>query len=198
MLKKLFISLIFFLFSLLLIAEFKTNVHFISRREGLSNGAVNAIVKDAEGYIWFGTWNSLTRYEGNNIVNFLPDNNTYSIQNDISMDHSDRYGTLVSVYGRGIFKFDSTTQQFQRIICDKTSLMTSLSIKWIYLVDKSAYFISGDGQLFVLSGDRLQTILHLPITGTLTSSISVEINDLINSDYSDKASFFDEKPAVLV
>jgi len=76
--------------------------------------------------------------------------------------------------------------------------MTSLSIKWIYLVDKSAYFISGDGQLFVLSGDRLQTILHLPITGTLTSSISVEINDLINSDYSDKASFFDEKPAVLV
>jgi len=65
MLKKLFISLIFFLFSLLLIAEFKTNVHFISRREGLSNGAVNAIVKDAEGYIWFGTWNSLTRYEGN-------------------------------------------------------------------------------------------------------------------------------------
>lgn len=54
------IKLILFLFlSLSLKAQYNTNVHSISRREGLSNGAVNSIVKDAEGYMWFGTWNGL-------------------------------------------------------------------------------------------------------------------------------------------
>src|SRR5665811_1885586 len=78
------INLVFF-FSLFLpiSAEYRTNVHSISRREGLSNGAVNTIVKDAEGYIWFGTWNGLNRYDGNNIVTYLPGNNQNSIHNHV-------------------------------------------------------------------------------------------------------------------
>ncbi|MDO8896403.1 MAG: two-component regulator propeller domain-containing protein, partial [Bacteroidales bacterium] len=81
MLKNLLILLGFLLLSGTLIGSYRTNIQSISRREGLSNGAVNSIVKDAEGYIWFGTWNGLNRYDGSSIVSFLPGGKPHSIHN---------------------------------------------------------------------------------------------------------------------
>ncbi len=223
MLKKFLLPAFFLLFSLPLLAEFRTNVHSISHREGLSNGAVNTIVKDSEGYVWFGTWNGLNRYDGTNIVTYLPGNNSYSVhnhviralyptasgpiwmltnkgvarydnihdrfssfftqeseqlnyENDIEICHSDSYGTLVSVFGRGIFRFDSITDQFSKISFDKSSLLASRSIKWIHLINNQPYCISENGKLILLSGDHLQEVIQLPLTGTLTASISVEID----------------------
>jgi signal transduction histidine kinase/CheY-like chemotaxis protein/ligand-binding sensor domain-containing protein/AraC-like DNA-binding protein len=204
-------------------AEYKTNVHSISRREGLSNGAVNTIVKDSEGYIWFGTWNGLNRYDGNNIVTYLPGSNSNSIhnhvirelypsasgpiwmltnkgvglydnvhdrftsyftaesdqinyENDIAVCHSDSYGTLASVFGKGIFSFNSKTRQFSKIIFDKVSQPLSLSIKRIHLADNHAYCITANGKLVMISGSRLIAVMQLPLTGTLSSSFSMHIN----------------------
>jgi len=223
MLKKLILLILFFAFSVPLLAEFRTNVHSISRREGLSNGAVNTIVKDAEGYIWFGTWNGLNKYNGNNIVTYLPGSSSNSIhnhvirelyptssgpiwmltnkglglydnihdrftsyfaqeseqvnyENDIAISHADSYGTLASVFGRGVFRFDSITKQFSKIIFDKTSQPASLSIKRIHLVNNLAYCITGTGHLIKLSGNVLEELLKLPLSGNLSSSISVLIN----------------------
>ncbi len=205
-------------------AEYRTNVHSISRREGLSNGAVNTIVKDAEGYIWFGTWNGLNRYDGNNIVTYLPGKNASSIhnhvirelyptvsgpvwlltnkgiglydnihdrftsyftqeseqinyENDISICYSEAFGALVSVYGRGIFSFDNTKKQFSKIIFDKNSQDASVSVKRIHLVENKAYCITGNGKLMRLTANHLEDILELPLTGTLSSSVSVLINN---------------------
>ncbi len=223
MIRKLTILTFLFLLSLTIRADFRTNVHFISRSEGLSNGAVNAIAKDAEGYIWFGTWNGLNRYDGSNMVTYLPGNNFNSIHNhvirelyptasgpvwiltnkgiglydnihdrfnsyftreseqinyedDITICHSDGYGTLASVFGRGIFKFDTINSQFNKISFDEASQAASLTIKRIHLLNQSAYCISGNGTLFLLRENRLQEIMKLPLTGTLSSSISVLIN----------------------
>ena len=219
------INLILFilLMSIPLSAEYKKNVHSISRREGLSNGAVNTIVKDKEGYIWFGTWNGLNRYDGNRIVTYLPGNNPNSVhnhvirelypassgsiwmltnkglalydnihdrftsyftqeseqinyENDIAISYSDNYGTLASVFGRGIFRFDSTTMQFNKIAFELSSQPTSLSIKRINQVDNLIYCITGSGQVFKMSGNQLEEILQLPLTGALSSSISVSID----------------------
>ena len=223
MTNKLINLVLLFLLSLPLSAEYKKNVHSISRREGLSNGAVNTIVKDKEGYIWFGTWNGLNRYDGNRIVTYLPGNNPNSIhnhviremypassgqiwmltnkgiglydnihdrftsyftqesvqinyENDIAISHSDRYGTLASVFGRGIFRFDSTTMQFNKIVFDFSSQQASLSIKRIIQVENHIYCITGSGQVFKMLGNQLEEIMQLTLTGTLSSSISVLID----------------------
>jgi signal transduction histidine kinase/CheY-like chemotaxis protein/AraC-like DNA-binding protein/sugar lactone lactonase YvrE len=219
--KLLFLGLLFLLY-LPLNAEYRTNVHSISRREGLSNGAVNTIVNDAEGYIWFGTWNGLNRYDGSNMVTYLPGSNSNSIhnhvirelyptasgpiwmltnkgvglydnihdqftsyftkeseqinyENDIALSQSGSKGTLVSVLGRGIFKFDAAAGTFNKIVFDKTSLSASLSIKRIQVVGNSIYCITASGQLMLMSGNRLQEILQLPFTGALSSTLSVVI-----------------------
>lgn len=223
MLKNLIISILFSILSLPLIAELRTNVHSISRPEGLSNGAVNTIAKDAEGYIWFGTWNGLNKYNGSNIVTYLPGSNSSSIhnhvirelyptasgpiwmltnkglglydnvhdqfssyftreseqmnyENDIAIAHSDNYGTLASVLGRGIFRFDSITKQFSKIAFDGLSLPVSQNIKRINIINKIAYCITGNGHLVKISGKRLEEVLKLPLTGTLSSSTSVQID----------------------
>jgi len=220
--KLIFLGLTFLLY-IPLNAEYRTNVHSISRREGLSNGAVNTIVKDAEGYIWFGTWNGLNRYDGSNIVTYLPGSNSSSIhnhvirelyptapgpiwmltnkgiglydnvhdqftsyftreseqlnyENDISICHADNFGTLASVFGRGIFRFNSIKRQFIKVVFTKTSLAASLSIKRIHIINKLVYCISANGTLFLVSGNRLLEVLQLPITGTMSFSAAMLIN----------------------
>ena len=221
--RKHIILIMLFLWSLSLKADFRTNVHFISRREGLSNGAVNTIVKDAEGYIWFGTWNGLNRYDGSNMVTYLPGSNANSIHNhvirelyptaagpiwiltnkgvslydnihgqftsyftneseqinyedDIAICPSDSSGTLASVFGRGLFLFDPINRQFSKINFDGLSEQASHSIKRILRVNNRVYCITGNGNLLNLNGNSLQEVLKLPLTGTLSSTISVKIN----------------------
>ena len=222
--RKLIFLVLTLLFYFPLKAEYRTNVHSISRREGLSNGAVNTIVKDAEGYIWFGTWNGLNRFDGNNIVTYLPGNNSNSIhnhviremyptaagpiwmltnkgvglydnihdrftaffaqeseqinyENDIAICHSDGYGTLASVFGRGIFRFDGIKGQFTRIIFDKPSTPLSLSVIRIHLIDNHVYCITVDGKLIRILGNHLEEVMQLPLTGSLSSSIPVMIDN---------------------
>lgn len=204
-------------------ADNSTNVHSISRREGLSNGAVNTIARDAEGYIWLGTWNGLNRYDGNSIVTYLPGSKPNAIhnhvirelfptslgpvwmltnkgiayydnvhdrftayftsepeqinyENDIALAYSDKFGTLASVFGRGLFRYDKLADQFIQIIPDRESLAASINIKRIHLIDNRAYCITVNGELFRLSGHHLEKIMQLPITGTLTSSTLLQIN----------------------
>ncbi len=219
MFRKLLLLGLTLLIGIPLNAQYRTNVHSISRREGLSNGAVNTIVKDSEGYMWFGTWNGLNRYDGSTIVTYLPGSNTNSIhnhvirelypttagpiwlltnkgvglydnvhdqftsfftreseqinyENDISICHADDFGTFVSVFGRGIFRFDTASNQFSKISFDKSSQAVSTSIKRIHVLGKQVYCISGNGVLYRMAGNSLLTVLQLPLTGTLSSSVS--------------------------
>lgn len=203
-------------------AGFRTTVHSISRREGLSNGAVNTIAKDAEGYIWLGTWNGLNRYNGHSIETFLPGGKPYSIhnhvirelyptsagsvwmltnkgiarydnirdrffayftnepeqinyENDIALTHSARYGTLASVFGRGLFRYNEQKDLFVPLILNKFSTGASLKVKRVHLVDEKLFCITATGELLQQNGDRLETLMQLPITGTLTSSMLLQI-----------------------
>ena len=42
----------------------------ISREDGLGHNQVECIFQDSDGFIWFGTRNGLSRYDGFEIVNF--------------------------------------------------------------------------------------------------------------------------------
>ena len=66
--------------------------------------------------------------------------------------------------------------QFNKLIFDKFSLSASLNIKRVHLIGNMVYCISGSGQLMKISGNKLEDILQLPITGTLSSSMALQIN----------------------
>lgn len=205
-------------------AQYRTNIHSISRREGLSNGAVNSIARDAEGYVWFGTWNGLNRYDGSNIITYLPGNNMFAIhnhvvreiypthkgpiwmltnrgvalydnridqfypfftnepdqinyENDISLCHSDKFGTKAAVFGRGIFSFDSIAKQFIQIKFEPASLQVSLSLKRMLSIGSEFYCLTDSNKLWKIAGDKLVDVIYLPINADITSSLGVLINN---------------------
>lgn len=55
----------------------------LGRNEGLSNGAVNSILRDSEGYFWMGTWNGLNRWDGHAMEVFLPGKTSGDIHNHV-------------------------------------------------------------------------------------------------------------------
>lgn len=64
------------------LSNYTLNIQLLSRKDGLSNSAVNAIAQDAEGYIWIGTWDGLNRYDGSSFENFKP-GGLFGIHNNV-------------------------------------------------------------------------------------------------------------------
>lgn len=94
-------------------AQYSGNVHSISKRDGLSNGAVNTIARDAEGYMWFGTWNGLNRYDGNSIVTFLPGTGQWAIHNHVVRElFPTRRGPVWMLTNKGISRYDNARNRF--------------------------------------------------------------------------------------
>lgn len=45
------------------------DVHLLNMQNGLADNTVSAVYKDKEGFVWFGTRNGLSRYDGRRITN---------------------------------------------------------------------------------------------------------------------------------
>ncbi len=206
-----------------LLAQEPSNLQLINRREGLSNGAVNTIVRDAEGYMWLGTWNGLNRYDGSQMLTYLPGKFPSSIhnhvvrelyptaegplwmltnkgvcrydnvhdrftsyfdegleqinfENDISIGQSEKNGVMVSIFGVGLFRYDAAAMQFEKLAFQGTSYETSLSIKRLHLLGDEIYCLDAVGKLWTVSGNQLDLLMDLPVTSTLTSSVTLLIN----------------------
>lgn len=113
MARKLLILLLLSVISLGISAQYNGNVHSITKRDGLSNGAVNTIARDSEGYMWFGTWNGLNRYDGNNIVTFLPGTGQWSIHNHVVRElYPSMSGPVWMLTNKGISRYDNAGNRF--------------------------------------------------------------------------------------
>lgn len=113
MYRSLLLIFIFLLITLSAEAQYRTPVHEISHREGLSNGAVNSIQIDAEGFVWFGTWNGLNRYDGKSITTYLPGSSEASIHNHVIREiYPSQLGPIWMLTNKGIGRYDNLTNRF--------------------------------------------------------------------------------------
>ncbi|MDY0077601.1 MAG: two-component regulator propeller domain-containing protein [Bacteroidales bacterium] len=86
----------------------------ITNEMGLSNSAVNTIYQDSRGFMWFGTWDGLNRFDGKNIKTYTPDifdKNAIS-NNIIRRMLEDKYGNLWIVTERGINRYSHDFDNF--------------------------------------------------------------------------------------
>ncbi len=68
--RKVFIVLILLNLPYFLVGQFNCMFSHYSTSNGLSSGAIGAIIRDHEGYIWVGTWDGLNRFDGHNFTTF--------------------------------------------------------------------------------------------------------------------------------
>ncbi len=86
----------------------------ITNEQGLSNSAVNSIFRDSRGFMWFGTWDGLNRYDGKNIKTFYPDiyDDTAISNNIIRKMLEDESGHLWVVTERGLNRYSHDQEGF--------------------------------------------------------------------------------------
>src|SRR5690606_17606280 len=86
-----------------------------STESGLSHNGVACIIEDAEGFIWFGTWDGLNRYDGNNFIVYKsrPGDRSSLRNNKIREIVEDYRGYLwVKTYDKKVYRFDKRKEEF--------------------------------------------------------------------------------------
>jgi ligand-binding sensor domain-containing protein len=88
----------------------------IGIEDGLSNENVTYIFQDSKGYIWFGTFDGLNKYDGYSFTKyrFDPFDSTSLSQNFIYTIWEDKYGAIWVSSFEGMCKFDRSTEKFTR------------------------------------------------------------------------------------
>lgn len=85
-------------------------------KEGLPNMSIQALYQDEEGYLWIGTWDGLSRYDGYGFENFhhRPFDSTSLSANDVKAIAEDGWGRLFVGMQGGLSRWDEQKQEFVR------------------------------------------------------------------------------------
>jgi ligand-binding sensor domain-containing protein len=89
-------------------------LEYITSDDGLSHSSVNCIIKDNEGFMWFGTANGLNRYDGYSFVKYYHDaKNANTIAGDQIQDLLiDHEGELWVATNNGLSQYDRNQGTF--------------------------------------------------------------------------------------
>lgn len=84
--------------------------------QGLSNNAVFRVLCDSKGFVWFFTWNGISRYDGYRFVNYGTAQQTPLVHNRIDRGFEDRHANFWLVtYTRNLYRFNRRTEAFESI-----------------------------------------------------------------------------------
>lgn len=123
-------------------------------KDGLSNGQVNDVLRDNNGFIWIATESGLDRYDGFRFRNFFYDNNDHTslINNSIESVQQDFTGDLWVRTAMGYNIFNYQMEKFDR---NPSNWLQTIGIKgtpdrifidnnkdmWFFVYGKGLYFL---------------------------------------------------------
>ncbi|MEK9135938.1 MAG: two-component regulator propeller domain-containing protein, partial [Bacteroidota bacterium] len=162
----------------------------ISSEQGLPSDAVNAILEDSRGFMWFGTEGGLCRYDGYNVVAYLPNEaDSSSIAGHvISSILEDSNGRILWVAtDKGLNAYDFATGKFTHFIPDTAdaSSLGGLPIFSIYQDRSGSLWIAtrrGLNQMVMDSSGGRKFIRYLRNTSDTTSLSSNYVLDVSEGD----------------
>ena len=148
--RKLFLVLmvLWLTFSATFAQENVTFQHY-SVENGLSQNTVMAIMQDRKGFMWFGTWDGLNKFDGYEFTIYKSHAGDHSniATNRIDYIHEDKFGYIwFQTYDGKIHRFDTGTEQFY-------SLPYSTN-RFTYSVERDKRFIeTSNGELWIATND---------------------------------------------
>lgn len=137
-------------------ANQKLYIEHLTIEDGLANNSVRTIVQDQEGYLWFGTLNGLSRYDGQQFKTFdyrLSDSTSIS-NNKIRDLFQDGAGYIwVTTYDNNVHRFDPKTETFINFPSVLGERGADLSV---HFIEESSpgmvwLYLSGNGCVRILS-----------------------------------------------
>jgi ligand-binding sensor domain-containing protein len=168
MLKVRLFSLLI-LFSPITLHAQNYNVKTFTTKDGLAHNNVRVIAEDSTGFLWIGTWDGLSRFDGHEFRNYfhVPEDSTSLPYFSIRKLCVDAENNLwIFTEKREIVLFNRNTENF-RILKNINGISVENSID--ICVDEKGYFwIIGQNELFrrEFKSDKYQKIRILNIDGT--------------------------------
>ncbi len=147
------------------VARAETDIKFehLTVEDGLSNNIVFSVLQDRQGFIWIGTKNGLSKYDGNKFTVYThdPDNPNSLSGNYVRYLFEDHNGLLwIALRPGGLNSFDPVTETFVHYQYDANNI-NSLS-------NNSAWFIYEDSSNTLWIGTENGLNKFDPITKTFT------------------------------
>lgn len=93
-------------------AFFDKDIRLLTMQDGLADNTISSIYKDGDGFMWFGTNNGLSRYDGKSIKNFSPSQAYMHVSEIVEM--SDQYLGIIA--GNILYCFNRTTETFIPVV----------------------------------------------------------------------------------
>lgn len=120
-------------------------------KKGLSQNTIYSILQDSRGYMWFGTWDGLNKYDGYSFTIYNKENGlSNEVINHLLETHD---GTLWIGTENGLNALDRKTGRittYKNIPNDTTSLSDNW-INHIYQIDKNTLYVSTKKGLNILN-----------------------------------------------
>ena len=92
---------------------FDKNVHLLTMQDGLADNTISSIYKDKDGFMWFGTNNGLSRYDGKSIRNFSFSQTYMNVTEIFEISE----GYLGVIAGGALYCFRKRTESFVPAVC---------------------------------------------------------------------------------
>lgn len=147
-------------------AREEVTIEHYSVESGLSQNTVMAIMQDRKGFMWFGTWDGLNKFDGYEftIYKSRPGDMSNIATNRIDLIHEDKLGFIwIQTYDGKFHRFNPKTEQF-------FSLKQSTN-RFSYNVERSKrFFESSTGEIWIATDDFGAV---RAITDPLTDEISI-------------------------
>jgi len=99
-------------------SQIRCKIENYSTEDGLSHDVIRSIVKDQEGFMWFGIWDGISRFDGRNFITYKATAGDQSDleNNRIDIIKEDAFGNIwLRAYDNHIYRFDKKKQTFTSI-----------------------------------------------------------------------------------
>lgn len=160
---------------------FNFRFEYIQMEDGLPQNSINTILKDSDGFMWFGTSNGLCRYDGYTFKVFKVENDeNEAIPHNLIRALAESHDRKVWIgTAAGICYFDLNTEKMHRVETDKGVIIKANTLvsynqkMWIGTSDHGIFTaeILSDGALKIENpfnetalGTRPNSVNHLYIT----------------------------------
>lgn len=159
-------------------AQIKCKIEHYSTEDGLSHDGVMSIIKDRDGFMWFGTWDGINRFDGHNFVTYKtrPGDSSSLKINRVDNLVEDKQGYLwLEVYDNQVYRFDKQHKKFlavSTILAEKkinnilfNGIISAGKLIWLTTIDKGVFGVknmpSGKPEI-IRYGLGLKNGFHLP------------------------------------
>jgi ligand-binding sensor domain-containing protein len=118
----------------------------LGRNEGLSQGSINCMLRDRDGFMWFGTQDGLNLYDGKKFRVFQNqpgDSSSLSNNYIVSLCEDDEGLIWVGTMTGGLNRFDKHTERFRVFLHSDTLNSISENTVWTVLSDGEGNIWSG-------------------------------------------------------